>query len=99
MQKGMSALSPKSRHWLRVYEFTHEVICALPCGGLLAGSQFVWSPPRGLARHRAHCRRTPLPAPVQELLLEHGFIGLSETGFGRVRYQHVDASGTPIDNS
>ena len=45
-----------------------------------------------------HCRRTPLPAPVQELLLEHGFIGQSKTGFGRVRYQHVDASGTPIDN-
>ena len=36
MQKGMSALPPKRRHWLRVYESTHEVNCRLPCSGLLA---------------------------------------------------------------
>jgi hypothetical protein len=35
----------------------------------------------------------------QELSLEYRFIGLErETRFGRVRHQHVDASGTPIDN-
>jgi hypothetical protein len=35
----------------------------------------------------------------QELSLEYRFIELErETRFGRVRHQHVDASGTPIDN-
>jgi hypothetical protein len=52
--------------------------------------------PQGNARHG---RRTSLPAPVQELFLKHRFIGLKrETRFSRVRYQHVDASGTPIDD-
>ena len=52
---------------------------------------------RGDATHRAPLTPYPSTRALQELFLEHGFIG-SVKSFGRVRYQHVDATGTPIDN-
>ena len=87
----------------------HEVICSpaqrdfwlarsLFCG-LFCNLFYLGLCLAGQARHRApltpypstHARpgtfsETPLYPPERE------------TGFGRVRYQHVDATGTPIDD-